>query len=72
MFINVNLIPRLRQIYTHSGVNVGLKTIDLMNDDVTCPKGSMVVVGTPKSKMAAGSTMILLYNVVETESNNKF
>ena len=31
-------------------------SIDLVHDDVTRPKGSMVVVVTLKSKMAAGST----------------
>ena len=33
----------------------GNTDIDLMHDDVTRPKGSMVVVVTLKSKMAAGS-----------------
>ena len=31
------------------------KVIDLMHDDVTCPKGSMIVVVILKTKMAASS-----------------
>ena len=44
--IQAGLISTLKQLFS----------IDLLHDDVIRPQGSMVVVGTLKSKMAVGST----------------